>query len=408
MSARGGAGPATHPYRWTMLAGVWLVYTCFGLTAASLAPLVEPIVAEMDMSLASMGSVMGAWPLAYLAAALPAGALVDRVGLTRSLFAASLIMAASGVLRTTAHDTLGLFLAVGAFGLGGPLVSIGAPKLISTWFGARERGVALGIYMSGPAVGTIAVLSLTNSVMMPWLDNDWRAVLQVYAAVVAGSGVLWLVLTRHPAAREAERVNAAAPREPVLGVFRALLAVPMVRRVLLLSVGIFWIGHALNNWMPEILRLGGMSAERAGLWASVPIVVGIAGALVIPALARRGRRVAVLAAMFVCAGLGTMLLNAGGEPLLAAGLVLVGVAKSAMMPVAMLLLVESDAVGPGRAGSAGGLFFTTAEVGGVLGPLSLGLLADATGGFSAALWVLAGMCGVLLLLLLGLREPRPL
>ena len=30
--------------RWWMLAGVWLIYMCFGLTASSLAPLVGPII----------------------------------------------------------------------------------------------------------------------------------------------------------------------------------------------------------------------------------------------------------------------------------------------------------------------------------------------------------------------------
>ena len=48
---------------------------------------------------------------------------------------------------------------------------------------------------------------------------------------------------------------------------------------------------------------------------------------------------------------------------------------------------------------AGGLFFSAAEIGGVLGPLSVGLLSDLTGGFSAALFVLSGVCALLVLLL---------
>ncbi|MGI9333217.1 MAG: MFS transporter [Gammaproteobacteria bacterium] len=398
------AGAGRRPYRWVMLAGVWLVYACFGLTVSSMAPLVQPIVEELGLSLAGMGSVMGAWPFVYLAAALPAGAFVDRVGLTRSLALATLLIALSAGLRTVAGGQLGLFLAVGVFGLGGPLVSAGAPKLISSWFGADERGTALGIYMTGPAVGTVAALSLTNSVMMPWLDGDWRAVLRCYAGVVVLCGVLWMVVTRHPAARAAEVARAARRPEPLLRVFLALLKASLVRRVLLLSVAIFWINHGLNNWLPEILRAGGMSAERAGFWASVPIVVGIAGALTIPRFAIRGRRIAVLGTMFVCAGLGVALLDSGVDLGLAIGLVAQGVAKSAMMPVAVLLLIESKAVGPHRAGTAGGLFFTVAEIGGVLGPLSLGYVADVTGGFSAALWMLGGLCALGLLVLRGLRE----
>ena len=76
------------------------------------------------------------------------------IGLRWSLFAAALVIGASGVARTLALDALTLFAAVGLFGLGGPLISSGAPKLISQWFHERDRGMAVGIYMTGPAVGT--------------------------------------------------------------------------------------------------------------------------------------------------------------------------------------------------------------------------------------------------------------
>lgn len=69
-----------HPYRWWMLGGVWLIYFCFGLTTMSMAPLVVPIVADLDMSYAEMGMVLGGWQLVYIATAAPCGAVVDRWG----------------------------------------------------------------------------------------------------------------------------------------------------------------------------------------------------------------------------------------------------------------------------------------------------------------------------------------
>jgi cyanate permease len=60
------------------------------------------------------------------------------------------------------------------------------------------------------------------------------------------------------------------------------------------------------------------------------------------------------------------------------------------MPILMLTLMDSPQVGPSRMGSAGGLFFTAGEVGGVLGPLFLGAISDATGSFGPGLLVLAG------------------
>ena len=39
-----------HPYRWLVLAGCWLNYFVFGLGITSLAPLVQPIMADLDLS----------------------------------------------------------------------------------------------------------------------------------------------------------------------------------------------------------------------------------------------------------------------------------------------------------------------------------------------------------------------
>ena len=140
-------------YRWVMLFGVWLIYFCFGLTVSALAPLVRPITEDLSMSYAAMGSVLGAWQLVYIGTALPCGALIDRFGLRRSL-----LMGASALLRSQAEDYTTLLIAVALFGLGGPLISIGAPKLISLWFEGPQKGLAMGLYVTGPALGSIAAL----------------------------------------------------------------------------------------------------------------------------------------------------------------------------------------------------------------------------------------------------------
>ena len=76
------------------------------------------------------------------------------------------------MMRDFAQGQLTLISAVAFFGLGGPLISVGAPKLISIWFNERERKLAMGIYITGMPLGSITVLSITNSVIMPWMDGD--------------------------------------------------------------------------------------------------------------------------------------------------------------------------------------------------------------------------------------------
>ena len=75
-----------------MLSDVWLLYFCFGMTVTSLAPLVRPITYELNMNYTKMGRVLGAWQLVYIATALPCGAMIDRLGLRRSLLIASVLV----------------------------------------------------------------------------------------------------------------------------------------------------------------------------------------------------------------------------------------------------------------------------------------------------------------------------
>jgi len=397
------AGPP-QPYRWTVLGGVWLVYFSFGLTVSSMAPLVGAITGSLGIGNAQMGIILGAWQLIYIASAVPCGALLDRAGPRVALLLSCLIMAASGVLRGFAPDFLTMFVAVAAFGLGGPLISVGAPKVIAQWFEGRDRGFAMGVYVTGPAFGAMAALSLTNGVLMPLADGDWRLVMFAYAAIVMASGLVWLLVTAHPAAREMERRRAAEPRRPQLQVFGSLLRLRAVQLMLVMSVGIFFLNHGMNAWLPEILVSRGLDAAAAGYLASVPVAVGIVGSLVIPRFAVPHRRMAILGGLFVTVGAATVLLQNDPGAALLLGLVFQGVARGSLMTLAMLVLVETKEVGAHNAGAAGGLFFSAAEIGGVLGPLGIGWISDTSGGFDASLWLLTGLCAALLLMLLRLRR----
>src|ERR1700761_8000040 len=116
---------APHPHRWAMLAGVWLVYFCFGSTAAAIAPLVSRITVELNLSHTQMGSILGAWQLVYIGAAIPCGALLDRLGPRRGIALGAVVVAASGILRGIADNYITMLIAVGAFGIGGAPISVG-------------------------------------------------------------------------------------------------------------------------------------------------------------------------------------------------------------------------------------------------------------------------------------------
>lgn len=372
-----------------MLFGVWLLYCAFGLVVTSLAPLVRPIVESLALSHAQMGSVLGAWQLVYIVSSVPCGLLLDRLGARVALLLAALVIAVSAAGRAWAGGYLELLLAVMLFGLAGPIVSAGAPKVIAQWFGERERGLAMGIYMTGPSIGGVVSLMLTHSVLMPAFDDDWRGVLLLWAGFSLAVGLLWFGIASAPRARAMEteeRQQARVPQRETIGM---LLRDPTVLLLLAMSVGVFMFNHGLNNWLPELLRSDGMSATSAGYWAAIPTIIGIVGSLTIPRLATPGRRFTILLMLALAAVLATFLLHSHSRPVLLAGLMMQGIARSALMTVLMLALIELPTIGARHAGIAAGLFFAAAEVGGVLGPVSLGALYDLTGGFDAALHLLS-------------------
>lgn len=376
-----------HPLRWLVLFGVWLIYAAFGLIASSIAPLVQRIESDLAMSHTAMGSVMGAWQLVFIAAAVPCGMLLDRLGSRWALLLGALCIAASAWGRSAADDYFALLLAVMLFGLGGPIISAGAPKIITSWFEGSSRGLAMGIYVTGPSLGGICALTLTHPVLMPYFNDDWRPIFLLWAGLALLAGLIWWLLASVPAIRaHNERIHAEVPL-PHRRVIRMLLTEPSVRVMLLMSIGVFMISHGLMNWLPELLVTYGMSFSQAGYWAAIPTVVGIFGALTIPRLATPERRFAILGGLCIAILTATLLLQFGARPILLSGLVLQGIARATLMTVLVLTLVELPGVGRNHAGTASGLFFAAAEFGGMLGPLFVGLLYDLSAGFAAGLFM---------------------
>ena len=353
-----------------------------------------------------MGSILGAWQFVYIGAAIPCGALLDHIGPRRGIALGALVVAASGILRGIADNYVTMLVAVGAFGIGGPLISVGAPTVIREWFAGRERGLAMGVYNMGQSLGTIGALSLTSSVGLALAGGNWRIVLIFYGGVALVAALGWTLVSSHEANRARERLRHATKPAAQAGLYLELLRSPAMRTVLYLAVGTFFFGHALNNWLPEILRFGGMDPASAGLWASVPVVIGIVGALIFPRYAIPERRMKILAALFLAQLLAPLFLQWGAQgsgPILMTGLVLQGLARGTLSVVVVLVMMELPEIDSNRMGAAGGMYFTAGEIGGVLGPLTIGTLYDVTGGFAVALYVLAALCAWQLGLLTRLR-----
>jgi cyanate permease len=383
-----------------MLGLGWLIYFSFGMVMSSLVPIVTLLRDELGISFTQMGVILGAWQLVYIAAAAPSGLLIDRIGPKKALAIGALIIALSAFLRSYAEGFWSLFAAVALFGVGGPIVSIGLPKLVVDWFSGPNRGLASGIYITGPALGSVLVLASTHALILP-LTGSWRLTLALYAVIALIVAALWVAFGRDSAENASDRERSGA----FIGGYREVIFQPAVWTVIVVGFSAFLASHGLRSWLPQILEARGMSPALSGVLASLPALTGVLGSIFILGLASRGagsRRRATLALLLVTGFCVAAITFLDGWALVAA-IAVEGFCAAAIQPLMLYILMEMPSVGPRRMGTAAGIFFSVGEVGGTLGPVFMGLIADLTGSFAPGLLGIAAIMWIMLAPALRIR-----
>lgn len=381
------------------------VYFGFGAVVLAIPPMAGDVRADLGVSRGVLGFALGAWALIYIVTAPPAGRVLDRLGLRRSLAAGALLIAVSAVVQAGARNAALLWVAIAIIGVGGPLVSLSAPKLVSDWFDdPGERAMAVGFYTSAPAIGGLFALALTDSVLLPALGG-WRQVLLLHAVIVFTAALAWIVVSGRAPAGSAGTGVTHAPA-PAWGAAKALLRGRVVRLAMLLGIGSFFITQALSAWLPDMLEVhGGLSGTSASNWAAVSLAIGIVARLAVPGLARPERRSAVLHGVMAALAVAMIVMAYGPTGVQIAAVLVIGL-RSAMNSLVSVVLMEADEVSPANAGLAYGLWFAVVEIGGAAGPPVVGAFGDSTAGYPAALVTMAVMLVVMMAVLFNADRPH--
>lgn len=394
--------PQQDKYRWVVLAAVWLLYASFGLCMRSLSPLVTPILRDLDMTYSEMGFIMGSWQLVYIPVSVFAGFAIDKWGIRKSLFIGALIMSLSEGLRYFATGFITLLPMVALFGIGGPLISIGAPKVVSSWFKGNDRATAVGIYTTAPWIGGLFSVAATNSIIIPLTGESWRLTLLYYGLLTLVFAFVWGIF-----ARDSEQGEISAGTS-LKESFIALVKVRNVRIVLAAGLLTLFVEHGFSHWLPKMLENRGFSPEDAGFLAAVPLMAAIPAVLLLPRFIpgkTRGRYIAVLS---VLASTGLLLSYIASSWVRPLGLIAYGISAPSLLPLLMLLLMEEPQVGAKHMGLVGGMFFCVAEVGGFTGPLLMGGLVDLTDSFLPGITFFTVTGIILGLIILLIRDKKPL
>ena len=392
---------SVNPHRWIVFGALCAVYTTFGIAVAAMSPMLPLVRDELGVSRGQMGLALGAWALIYIVTAPLAGRFIDRFDLGWSVALGGMSVTGSLLLRANAQGVGSLWFAVAFFGVFGPLISASSPALLARWFpDETERRRGVGFSAIAPALGGTLIVAITNPVLLEWFDT-WRDVLRFEATLAAAATVGWIAVWNTVTRPTPPSREDAKHEHNTIG---HLVGSAQVRLVLAMAFTVFFINHALSPWMPTVLEeLGAMTPTTASGWVAAAGLVGIPITAFLPRVGQGQRLFPLMGAVLATSGIALILVAL--TPGIAMGLsTVLSSVRAALIPIAILTLLAADRVTPANAGVATGLWFSVAEIGGVTGPLAVGVIADTAAGYRGALAAVVLVCGLgVVLAMIGFR-----
>ena len=381
------------------LALVGIVLVAFNLrtAVASLSPILIELEREVALAPAVVGFLGMLPPLCYAVFGIVTPLFAKRLGLEVTLIVALAALSIGLLGRGLAGDAVWLVAASGltfaAIGVGNVLL----PPLVKRYFPDRI-GLMTAIYVTALSVSTF----VPPLIAVPVSDAaDWRVSLGMWAVVAAISIVPWIALLVHPR----RQAPAALPEEAEPGLLRYALRSPLAWALAIVFAVAGFNAYALFAWLPPMLHdIAGTSPAEAGALLSLYAAMGLPAGLLVPILAARYGRVhlliAVAVASFVAGYLG-LLFAPSFAPWLWVSLAGIG---PLLFPLALVLInlrtrTHAGAVAlSGFVQSAGYLIVA-------IGPLAVGMLHDATDGWTWPLVLL--LCSAVPAAIAGAVVARP-
>lgn len=289
-------------WRGRLLALVGVVLVAFSLRSAvaALSPIISEVQADFAVPTWVVGLIGTAPPVCFAVFGIVTPMLERRFGLERLAAASMLIVTTALLARALATDAATLLLATtvlfAAVGVGNVVL----PPLIKTYFPDRV-GTMTALYSALLAMAAF----VPPLVAVPVADAaGWRFSLGMWAILALLAVVPWVTLvvranvarTQAPAA-----VDLDAPAPGVLG------RLPRLSLAWALA-GTFGISaasvYACFAWLPVVLvDVAGVSHAEAGALLSLFGAMGLPWSIIVPILITRWRRVGVVYAAALIAGL---------------------------------------------------------------------------------------------------------
>lgn len=279
---------------WWAMAVFWLAAVLSYTDRYILSLLVDPIRVALMVSDTQVSLLQGvAFGVAYGLAGIAFGRMADTLP-RRSVIAAGVILWSTATVACGLADSFSQLFAARVFvGVGEAALAPAAVSMLADYYPPQRRGVAIGIFLSGMAIGGGAAITIGGTLLeaanhhafaaWPWIGDaaPWRTVLVLLG--MPGIVVFLLLMTIREPARHSGELGESSTNLPL----RAAVAIfGRSWRILLplyLAVGVSAVGDAcFQNWTPTLLmRQFALSPGAVGgQLGPLSMATGVLGALV--------------------------------------------------------------------------------------------------------------------------------
>lgn len=377
-----------------LLVAVVLVSVNLRPGASSPGPVLQEVRDGLGMSAGVAGAMTGLPGLCFgLVGALAVG-FARRVGMTAAV-AIGLAAAAAGLLLRVTTDNVPLFLFFTVLALAGMAVG---NVIVPAWIQAHGHAVVLmTVYGTGLVVGgTIGALATAP---VTEVTDSWRTGLGMWGVLLLLALPLWgwLAVREHRSPAEHSVSGGVAPSG------RIVHSPTAVALTVLFGVQAMH-AYVQFGWLPQIYRDAGLSASSAGALQALLSGVGILGALAMPTVIARSQGLHAWMVSFgvmLALGYTGLLVAPATVPWLWA--LMLGLSGLAF-PTA-IALITARTRHPSVTAQLSGFVQPVGYALAAIGPFVVGLIHEATGGWSLVI-VLLALTSVPLTLA-GLRVARP-
>jgi len=348
---------------------------------------ISPIIAEIreDIPLTNVGiGLLGMLPPIFFALSGFVGPLVSRrLGLELAIVVSIAVMAAGHLVRAASGSFTILLIGSALVLMGVGICNVLLPPVVKRYFPDRI-GLVTATYATIMSIST-AVPSL---LAVPVSDSlGWRFSLAIWAALAGVALLPWLVLLARQRRASAERAadDLSAVEVPDAALERRLWHSPVaIAIVVTFSVSTINV-YALFAWLPQILiDIVGVSPAAAGTLLAVFSIAGLPASIIAPILVSRLRSPAwIIVAGVVSFLVGYIGLLAAPGTLTVVWVLLLGLGPI-LFPVCLVLIntrTRSHTGSVALSGFAQAIGYSV----GAFGPLIVGVLHDATGGWTLPL-----------------------